>query len=201
MPHSFSKRKKNASNTQSYAGLAHLLIYCLPTYLLWQNLSTDMQILNKWSGIHTKGESSFHAGHPPGGSRHTQQICFNCFNCGGNNHIEECTKPCDKNRINQKAAEFRAMIIQKKQEDRKGNGGGMYHDRNNKWAPALPHKNSKQVIDGKPMFYLKFRKCWVPDKAQAGKQVDFARKKKKKKVEQEEDPAPDDIERGPGRVL
>jgi hypothetical protein len=52
----------------------------------------DMQTQNKWSGVHIKGELAFHAGSP--GPGRVQQVCFNC---GGTNHVKQCTLPRDGN--------------------------------------------------------------------------------------------------------
>jgi hypothetical protein len=148
----------------------------------------DMQTLNTWSGVHTKGSSAFNAGHPSDGTGTTTQLCFNC---GGPHHVKECKKPRDENKINQAAANFKTQI-RKKQEDRKSGGGGNKHDgKNAKWAAPQKHENNKRMIDGKPMYWLHHRKRWIPDaKANAGKQAHLASKKKETERETPPDSVP-----------
>jgi hypothetical protein len=117
----------------------------------------DMQTQNKWSGVHTKGKSAFHTGHP--GAGQVQQLCFNC---GGAHHVKQCTLPRDEGKINKEAAKFMAEV-HKKQSERNNHGGGG-RDKDSKWPPATSKEQNKRVIDGKPMFWMHFRKRWVPDK-------------------------------------
>jgi hypothetical protein len=152
----------------------------------------DMQTLNTWTGVHTKGESAFHAGRPPpGGGGH---FTPDCFNCGESHHVKQCPKPRDETKINQKAAEFKVML-RKKFAARKG--GGDKHDKENKWAAPQSHENNKRTIDGKPMFYLRFRKRWVPDK---GPKPGANLASKKKKVVEEVDP-PEKVKSDSDKVL
>jgi hypothetical protein len=164
------------------------------TFTLAESEYRDMQTLNKWSGIHTKGESAFHAGQNPSNSGRVQLLCFNC---GGQHHVKQCTLPRDEAKINKASTDFMAKV-HKKQSDRTKRNGGSKDD---KWSPALPHESNKRVIDGKPMFYMKFRKRWVPDKAHAGKEANLANKKKKKVVEETLPASPDATESEPDCVL
>jgi hypothetical protein len=143
----------------------------------------DMQTLNTWTGVHTKGDSAFHAGNrpPPNGGSH---FTPDCFNCGEAHHVKQCPKPRDEAKINQKAAEFKVML-RKKFASRKnsGGGGGDKSSADAKWAAPQSHENNRRTIDGKPMFYLRFRKRWVPDTG-TKPSAHLSTKKKKKAVEE-----------------
>jgi hypothetical protein len=160
-----------------------------------------------WPGIHTKGSSAFNAGHPSDGTGPSTQVYFNC---GGQHHMKACKKPHDENCINQSAANF-GVLIHKKQEDRKGGtgggqgGGNKHHDgKTNKWAPPQKSENNKGVIDGKPMYWLHYRNCWILDAKGAnagGKQAHLASKKKETERETTTISVPEDASSTHDQVL
>jgi hypothetical protein len=156
-------------------------------FMLAKSKYRDMQTLNKWSGIHTKGSSAFHAGQE--GSGQMQQ---HCFNCRGNHHVKQCFQPHDEAWINLKADKFKPMICKKFGDRKGGNGGGhggggvnKHYGKNNKWAPPLPKERNKHVIDGKSMFWLRYHKCWISDKDKTQeKQVHLTSKKQETEKKQ-----------------
>ena len=175
-------------------------LLCADIFKIAESEYRDMLTLNTWTGAHTTGDSVFHAGAKPGGTGLFEPTCFNC---NGLHHIKQCTKPRDKARIDKKAGEFRAML--KAKFARNGNAGGSAKNTNegDKWAAPLPHENNRRSIDGKPMFYLRSKKRWVPDRDTVGAKpaANVATKTKKKKKKAEEAPAEEaDDDAEPDRV-
>ena len=115
--------------------------------LLWEEGS--------WTGVRTKGEAIFNATAGKG----------SCWNCGGSDHqLPACKLPRDEKKISASRTAQRKSF----KEDTKGAKGASgtkptVAAGTGKWrAPTVEEKN-RRVIDGKPMWYNKKIRRWVPD--------------------------------------
>ena len=118
--------------------------------LLWEEGS--------WTGVRTKGEAIFSA---------TGKGV--CWNCGNHDHqLPDCKLPRDDKKITANRLAHRKAAREAK--GAKGpNGPGVSSKTNGalpapgKWKAPTAEEKNRRVIDGKPMWWNKKMRRWVPD--------------------------------------
>ena len=119
-------------------------------YRLAENTYMELLALNEWSGVTTKSNQT-HNGFVANAPKNNKKAV--CWNCDGHGHsINECPKPANQKRIEEKRQAFRE---QKKKDRAARNKDKDKSDKKkgpkagSKWAPPAEGESPKRVIDGK----------------------------------------------------
>jgi Zinc knuckle len=120
--------------------------------LLWEEGS--------WTGVRTKGEAIFNASGKTG----------ICWNCGQHGHIlPDCKLPRDEKKIAANRDAQRKAVREAKGNKGTSKGSEKAPKPNDKapgtgkWKAPTPEEHNRRVIDGKPMWYNRKIRRWVPD--------------------------------------
>jgi hypothetical protein len=116
--------------------------------LLWEEGS--------WTGVRTKGDAIFSA-----------SVKGLCWNCGSSDHqLPHCKLPRDNKRISENRIAQRKAMRESDDKANKENskgGTGKPPSGTNKWRPPSTDEKNRHVIDGKPMWYHRKSRKWIPD--------------------------------------
>ena len=90
---------------------------------------------------------------------------LNCWNCGGTDHkLTKCPHPKNDKQVEANRKAWNEAKAKSGDGTSKPKSGNKDRSRSKKWAPPGKGEGPKRTIDGKPMFWNRGSKRWVPDK-------------------------------------